>query len=409
VKIEHQDTATCPGESKIIPPALLKDLNKEIRNNEWSRDLQFPLDRFISDDIKEIIFDESLRYPERYQKTVRNYLSCGKVVDIKKCPEHNHGCDYEIIQPHLCHSRYCSYEVDVEARISQALKRLNSFKSFPKSAIKYWNKYKTDLINDPDNSNLSEVGLSKHISRKKTQFFESYMKKHSHYGFNYDFPDRLYHFTIGSNRVSKSELNRVISVYMRRMRLGHKRKHRKAYSMHYLKVFDIGKKNYETMGLLYLHYHIALLPEFNSGGISEFMETSRSVLQEINPDVVFNNIGFRKSKSIFRYFAQRNAGKLGHKKDHYYYYDNIMTFPTYIKLFYNTKLLTYHLPEWLVYIKGTSLYKCECPIHHLPLDFYASINLDLIKAQYNGVLPYKFRFPNLREGEKSVFKVVSAM
>lgn len=406
MKIEHQDTVTCPEESEIIPPALLKGLNEKIKL-EKIKEIQTPLDRFISDDFRDVSFVESLKYNPKFRKHVLNLLECGKYFKHYVCPQHVNGCETERYIQLLCHSRFCNHKACVEVRRLQALKRLNSYVSFPRSAVRFWNQRKDKIIKE--NPILSKNSLKRLLDKEKTSYFNNYQKKFSPYGFKFEFPARLLHYTLGSSFLSFSQLNKAISKINTRMRKGDKRTNRKPYKMFYISVFDIGRSSFDKTGLYYLHWHFALIPEFNEKEISVFLKDLKEVCGKVNDKIIVNMIGFRKKKSIFSYFAKRIAGILGHKKDSYFHYNDIMTLLTYLNMLYNRKIVKIHLPDWLVYIPGTSPPEIKCHIHHEVLEFLCIVDIDLLKSLHNGRIPFKLKIQEATIGEKSEFYVVGGM
>jgi hypothetical protein len=309
--------------------------------------LQLDLEVCTSNDLDSVTYVTMLQH-SKHQKYVRNLLNCCKFHRKDACPEHHYfggDCEHEKNTICRCGSRYCQEDLCVSSRWAKSLRRLNSFKVFPLGAVSKWKQ----LYNG-----FSLTYSKSAISRIKQRFFSGVK--------SYECPRRLYHFTIGSSYMDSEQLRLCVRNYFRRMRY-------KGYKMHYFKVFDIGKKSFDKTGLYYLHYHIALIPEFNDSKVYRFMETSKNILSDIEPLAVFNNIGFRSVKNIFSYFSKRNAGILGHKKSGYYYYQNLMDLSSYLQNFYNKKLLTYHLPEWLVYNPGPSCTNFYCPIHEKPLQF----------------------------------------
>ena len=195
---------------------------------------------------------ESLEYPEKYRNTIKNQLMCGKGIKEYACPN-----DCGIVKRVLmtCKTNFCNHKQCLRVRISRNLNYLNNL-----------------IIN----------------SR------------------------RLYHFSIGSNRLTIKELSKTITQYVQSMR-------KKGYKIQYIKVFDINKKTKNH----WFHYHIALLPESKLSNINQFMDDSKSYLNKTK--ALFNNIGWRSKQNIFSYFAKRQAGQFGHKNQGYYNYPDVMS------------------------------------------------------------------------------------
>jgi len=232
-----------------------------------------------------------------YQNTVKNLLMCSKYIKYSTCPD----CSLPFKTVYKCHNRYCSNFYDINYKMATAFHRLNDIK----------------------------------------------LKTH-----------RYYHITIGSNELTKKELEKEIQKFIRKLR-------KKGYKAYYIKVFDIGKRNHDTTGKYFNHYHIAFLPEIIE--VRKFIFDCRQAIKKSK--AVFNNIGWRSRNSIFWYFARRVAGQYGHKKAGYYYLDEILGLEKYLETFHRAKVLTYSLPKGLVYNTVLSSPVLECPYCKVPLVF----------------------------------------
>jgi hypothetical protein len=266
------------------------------------------LSLYSDDSIRSRAYLESLRVDEQYRKTVSNLFLCGRYWKIEECP-----CGKTQKKTTLnCHTMFCKQDSCVTAREIQARKRLQAID----------------------------------IKSK-----------------------RLYHFSIGSSLMSKQQLERAIYKWVGRMRKVY------GYKLLGLKVFDIGRKHYEATGNYWYHFHLAMLPEKKLFNVRQFITDSRSILDGINTrakthsDALFNNIGWRSKNSVLSYFAKRVAGKLGHKKEGYYYLPDIMNLSEYLHTFYRKKTVSYHFPEGLIYITGTSYEPPVCIYCHEYLEF----------------------------------------
>jgi hypothetical protein len=178
---------------------------------------------------------------------------------------------------------------------------------------------------------------------------------------------RLYHFTVGSNRMTKKELQQAYAKYIKRMRNPTKKELKNgitAYQMNYIKVFDIARGSYAKTGSYYNHFHTALVGE--NINISKFTARSQYVLNSINSDLNYWGIGWRYKKAIYKYFAKRIAGIYGHDGD-YYYLQDVMDLKTYFDVYHNAKFLTWSSPEGYLYNFAPSPKASLCPTHQIPL------------------------------------------
>jgi hypothetical protein len=288
--------------------------------------LDYNLNLFISNERDDIINRALIYINPLYHKTANNVLRCNTRYSVYRCD----SCDNNDKRSWKCQVRFCNCPECVSQRIAKAYHRLSN-----------WNI--------------------------KSQ--------------------RLYHFTIGSRYMPKKQLEVHISEYMRRMRYGFASKSKsvyphKEYKMSYVKVFDIGTQNTEEG--LYFHYHIALIPEA-SFDVRMFMQDSKDVLKNINKDVIFNNIGYRTTKGILKYFSKRIAGLYGHKKTNYYNISDFFTFDQYMKTYYKAKVITYSFPVGLIYnimpcLDGLLCSKCRTPLIFSHYENYDSNYQDTIDS-----------------------------
>lgn len=157
---------------------------------------------------------------------------------------------------------------------------------------------------------------------------------------------RVYHFTIGSNELTKKELQNSIIKLFRALRHNNKIRWLNDLRFANIKAFDISKKNYQKTGKLWLHFHIAIIQEKIIPAM--FIPTIKKLLKKISPLAVFNNIGYRSSKNVFSYFAKRCAGIYGHRKPGYYYLSDLITPQKYLDTYKLSKFMTFSLPKRLV-------------------------------------------------------------
>lgn len=148
---------------------------------------------------------------------------------------------------------------------------------------------------------------------------------------------RLYHFVIGSNDLNKKELELVIGKFFKKLR--------KSHQAAYIKVFDISKKHLAATGKMWLHYHIALLPE--KIDVRGFISLCQCILNQADHRAVFQNIGWRTKDTVYSYFAKRMAGMYGHKKEGYYFLDDFLSMQHFFDIFYRSRSLTKSIPEGL--------------------------------------------------------------
>jgi hypothetical protein len=303
------------GDLSPVSEVDLIPLRIKLNGGDRFNSTQLDLNLFSSSNLNDLIFKELFNYPYDYHTTVRNIIKCGRKYRVDKCSVPD--CEFCKKTIFTCQNRYCPCERCSNVRLNKARRRLNNW-AWPK-----WTR-------------------------------------------------RFYHFTIGSDKLSKKELDNVVTKFIRNMRHGDKRLNhkRRSYKLNYIKVFDIGQSG------KYFHYHIAILPEFSSAYIPRFMDDSTSVLNRISDNVIFNNIGFRRRVSILDYFAKRSAGILGHKNPGYYYYSDVMPLNSYLDTFYLSKNLTYSLPNGLVYNNVPSFTTFLCEIHNIPLQFYCFETID---------------------------------
>lgn len=260
---------------------------------------EVPLWQYSPENIFEQAQLESYQYPLQFRTAVRHLVECGKLNIIMECP----SCHHKHPFPMLCHNRYCTQEVDLFFKQRRAYSRLMNIK-----------------INS----------------------------------------SRLYHFTIGSNDLSKKQLEKAISKVVHKFR-------KKGYKLSYIKAFDIGNTNIRKTGKLYLHFHIALLPE--KIDIPQFISMIRIYLKKINPFLNFSNIGWRSKENVFSYFAKRDAGIYGHNKTGYYYLKDIYPTQAYLEQYNRRKFLSYSFPFGLIYNNVPSPSPMLCPKCENPLTF----------------------------------------
>ena len=271
------------------------------------------LDDFNSSDVGKRMQNSLISYSDKEREIILNMMLCCRRWKISECSEGgcNHdGSTYKKRTIFRCHDRYCNCGFCVMTRYAKALDRLFS--------------------------------LGIHCKR-------------------------LYHFTMGSNRMSKKELQSAYAKYVKRMRKPTKTELRNGvipYKMNYIKVFDIGRGSYEETGKYYNHFHTALVGE--GINVSKFTARSLYVLKKINSNLNFWGIGWRYKKAIYKYFAKRVAGIYGHDGN-YYYMQDVMDLREYFNVYHNAKFLTWSSPEGYLHNYAPSPEPCLCPTHQIRL------------------------------------------
>ena len=264
--------------------------------------------------IKVRLFNLLQGFSGSQRDTIINILLCSRRYNLKQCREGS--CFKKVI--YSCHSIYCTCNKCKQVRVSRAEDRLYALKVKSK---------------------------------------------------------RMYHFTIGSDELSKKELQKYITKYMRIMRYPSKKSGALAYKLNYIKVFDIGRGSYRKTKRYYLHFHIAIIGE--KLPIKAFLARSKAVLKNIHPRLNLWGIGWRPTSSLLHYFACRMAGVLGEKKSGYYYYPNVMGLEEYFQTYYNRRVLTWSSPQgFLITTAPTHRIDC-CLAHNEP---YMSIGYEDIEV-----------------------------
>ena len=343
---------------------LTKEDRKDIRElkllilKERIRLAQENLDFYSSDEYKDL--REITKYPLKYYSTVYNIQGCNSKFKVNKCS--NSECpqpDETFKTTFLCHTRFCDEPRDIEFKRGRAFLRM--FSRFTKK-------------------NLSQEklrGLFRHAQtldkgKERIDFY----KKHLRY-------QRGYHFEIGSNRLTRAELQKVVSKYVRYMR------HKLGYNIYYVKVFDISKKNFKDTGKLWFHFHLFLLPERMKPKL--FIEQSHNTIKKVNNNAIFHNEGWRDTLPILSYFSKRVAGQYGHSKNSaddggepdYYYLPSIVNMQNYLDIYYRAKVLTYSTPKGYLTENVPSSFPSVCP-------FCTS---SLIFAHYEPIPPKTIKKP----------------
>ena len=279
---------------------------EHISLNEYMKYGKTELDIFKSNEKKDLMQQALISFNEKERDSILSMMLCCRRWKLSECPEG--GCNhdnstYKKRTIFRCHDRYCNCGFCTMTRYAKALDRLFS------------------------------LGVKS---------------------------NRLYHFTIGSNRMSKKELQSVYAKYIKRMRNPTKKELKAGitpYRMNYIKVFDLTKKGYS-------HFHTALIGE--NVNVSKFTARSIYVLKNINSDLNYWGIGWRYRKAMYKYFAKRIAGIYGHDGN-YYYMQDVMNLRTYFDVYHNAKFLTWSSPSGYLNNNAPSPEPCLCPTHQIPL------------------------------------------
>lgn len=291
---------------------ICEEIRKDINDNDAC---QLKLNMWT--DKEQLLIRIVWSFPEKYRKTYFNYLTCGLFERPLFCSEH----DEQDTTPVYCFNRYCSNPACVHERKARLISKLQS---------RYYNG-------------------------------DGSCRVHS-----------FTEFSIGSNLLTKKELEFVVNKYFVRMRKPQKRKDKgnKKYKMEYNKVFDVARNE---AGQLFNHFNIIIV---NEGYIryDDFINASRKILNDIDKRVVFS---FDKTKSAedlngkIKYFAMRDAGVLGGhskgNKEAYYSYEDLMTPLEYFELYHNSKFISVSKKSCLIYIKRHSANQKLCPLCLEPL------------------------------------------
>ncbi|MBR9682788.1 MAG: hypothetical protein GOV02_03870, partial [Candidatus Aenigmarchaeota archaeon] len=178
---------------------------------------------------------------------------------------------------------------------------------------------------------------------------------------------QLFHYSIGSNRMSMSD----VRIYTNRVILSMRRK---GWTMTTIRVLDIDARNSEIKGVNFYHVHIAQFGE--AIDVKKFNTDIRASIKRINDDLVFSIFGWRPQRNVFEYFAKRIACQFGHKdKEGIYFLPEVMDFKEFVETYHNKKILTLSDPEGLINIKGDVAKKLMCPICEIPL-IYAGLTTE---------------------------------
>ena len=274
--------------------------------------------------------------PEQFIKFSNNVKSCGDHSVIYLCPE----CSHIHITPFKCTNKYCKIP----------------------ACVNYRYKLSSEIVNDLFTDVCTSYKSTKSKSKKSASYITPKLKK-------------VYEITIGSNIRTKKQLEKVIQRYICILRTKSEYKKIKIkhnYKLNYLKTFDISKRNFEKTNKLWLHFHILFIPE----GIKtrEFILTSRSVLKEIDPDVVFSNVGLRSKEKKFDYIAKRIAGIFGHRKEGYYYLPDLMSEIDYFSTYHNSRFVTWSFPYPLTSQRRNRTHPILCPKCETAVVFIGYIN-----------------------------------
>lgn len=216
-----------------------------------------------------------LLYSDELTTTVRNLLSCGIKDIIYNCSE----CNTLKYTRFLCRNTFCSKPRCVLSKIKRAEERLGRLN------IEY---------------------------------------------------RRCFHWELGSNSMSKRELERILPRILGRVPAHQKMLYKGKYYLPYIKVFDTTRKGYN-------HFHIL---HFGAPIKSrEFIAQLRAIIPKVSNKAVFSVAGWGNTRARYGYLAKRLAGKLGHMKEGHYYYDDIMSREEWLKTYHNKRFLSWSFPK----------------------------------------------------------------
>lgn len=269
------------GGGRQIPPLINKSFTKSLfKDSFFVDDVQLTIDKFDFSDFDNFTRFVLSKFPDKFHTAIKNLIKCGNL-SKKYCCE---NCNVEKVVPYNCQCRYCKKEKDVNLKIMKA-----------KSLLKSYN-----------------------IKQK-----------------------RLYHFSVGSNRLLRKQQGKLMSKVWLIM------KNKFGYNFGYHKVFDISNTNFYKTSLLWNHLHFALL-FVGKFDFRRFILCMKLAIASVNSNLLFNNIGWRSKKSLYSYFAKRNAGQYGHKKTGYYYMEDVMNVEDYLTEHHRGKFLTSYFPVGLI-------------------------------------------------------------
>ena len=304
---------TVPASQYFFDNKMHLSCSEHIELHEYMKYGKTDIEDFISTDKIKIMQNILIPYNDKERDIILNMMLCCRRWKVSECSEGgcNHdGSTYKKRVIYRCHDRYCNCGFCVMTRYAKALDRLFS------------------------------LGVKS---------------------------KRLYHFTVGSNRMDKKELQSAFAKYVKRMRNPTKKELKDGvlpYKLNYIKVFDIGRGSYAETGRYYNHFHTALVGE--GINVSKFTARSIYILKTINSDLNYWGIGWRYKKAMYKYFAKRIAGIYGHEKD-YYYMQDIMDLRSYFDVYHNAKFLTWSSPEGYLNKYAPSPRVSICPTHQISL------------------------------------------
>lgn len=275
-------------------------------------------------DLGELASRHALNFPIKYQHSARATYMCNKRWFNLSCP----GCNFLRSIKFRCNNRFCTEPACIDKRIAE------------RKASLFVYKYKNELD--------QEV-------------------------YNFPYPKRCHHWTIGSNRMTQPELFKVLYKLIKQLtpKFGHYFNGKKVYP--FIAAFDIGLKNHKETGKLFYHIHVMAYNKNKQDGwvdYKQFIELAREKLQKIAPGAVLSN-AMRVNKkaplsgAVLDYLCKRASGVLGHKsKDYpdYYYYKDIMSEQAYYEEFFSKHFLVHRTPKgYLTSISGKVSTERECP------------------------------------------------
>lgn len=107
--------------------------------------------------------------------------------------------------------------------------------------------------------------------------------------------------------------------------------------IHALIVWDIKAKQKGNLKLLFMHYHLDVLP------VKDFrtlMLAIRKIQEKFKGKATITNFGYKKTKAVLNYFASIMAGKVStDDKHHTALYRDFLTPEEYLDLFYKKRML----------------------------------------------------------------------